>query len=178
MTSADGILLHEHLAQKGLGTVEKFTEHVRQTENHFWGERFPIYTQWKEDWWDRYNTQGYLDSLSGFRYKGLMRRNEVINYPVQGSSFHMLLWVLIQLQRWLERRSLGTLIIGQIHDSLVLDLVPAEKEIVMRKIYNLVTFRLQEHWSWIYFPMVIDAELAPINAPWTEKTEISFADFQ
>lgn len=175
---ADGILLHEHLARKGMANVDVFTEYVRQVEDHFWGERFPVYTQWKDDWWDEYNAKGYFDSLSGFRYKGLMRRNEVINYPVQGSSFHMLLWVLIQLQQWLERRGMRTLIIGQIHDSLVIDLEPSEKEAVLRKIYNLVTFRLREHWSWIYFPMVIEAELAPIDAPWTEKAEIPLDEYK
>lgn len=176
--AADGILLHEHLARKGMANMDVFTEYVRQVEDHFWGERFPVYTQWKDEWWDEYNAKGYFDSLSGFRYKGLMRRNEVINYPVQGSSFHMLLWVLIQLQQWLERRGMRTLIIGQIHDSLVIDLVPAEKEAVLRKIYNLVTFRLREHWSWIYFPMVIEAELAPIDAPWTEKAEIPLDEYK
>lgn len=175
---ADGILLHEHLALKGMANVETFTDYVREVEEHFWGDRFPVYTQWKEDWWEMYNRQGYYDSLTGFRYRGLMRRNEVINYGVQGSSFHMLLWVLIQLQKWLERRQLKTLIIGQIHDSLVIDLYPPEKESVIHKIYDLVTYRLSEHWSWIYFPMVIEAELAPIDAPWTEKKEISLEQYK
>ena len=65
-----------------------------------------------------------------------MDRKQVSNFPVQGSAFHCLLWCLIQIQKQFTRRKLRTRIIGQIHDSLILDIVSKEVETVYQ-IVNL-----------------------------------------
>ena len=120
-----------------------------------------------------YHQKGYFDSLTGFRYQGILKKNEVINYAVQGSAFHMLLRVLIELQKWLEKYNMKTLIIGQIHDSLVLDIVPSEMDDVLHEALCIISQDLPKYYPFIDVPMTIEAELAPLNAPWLAKKEIS-----
>lgn len=172
-----GITLYEHLAKKGIHDKEQFEKHVQRIEEHFWGERFAVYAQWKEDWVEQYYKRGWFESYSGFRYYGLFKRNEVINYPVQGAAFHCLLWTLTQLQNWLEKNRMKTLIIGQIHDSIVLDVVPSELDDVLAFIVDAVTYKLKEHWPWIIAPMSVEAELAGIDEPWLNKKEIDLSKY-
>lgn len=172
---ADGPTVIDHLKSKGIKNLDKFIKHVKKIEDHFWGERFPVYTEWKENHWSSYQKKGYFDSLTGFRYHGIFKRNEVINYPVQGSAFHCLLWTLIQLQNWLEENDMQTLIIGQIHDSMVIDMHPKEKDDVLGYCQHIVKKMLPKHFKWIHIPMTIEAELAGIDEPWLNKKEISLS---
>lgn len=173
----DGISLYEHLKKKKIRDLDAFTTHIQKVEDRFWNERFAVYSQWKKDWVKAYREVGYFDSLTGFRYQGIMKRNEVINYAVQGSAFHCLLWTLIQLQNWLEKYNMESLIIGQIHDSLVMDLVPEEKDDILTQVQYIVKKKLPRHFKWIDVPMTIEAELAGINEPWLNKKEISLDQY-
>ena len=130
----DGVPLKQYLKRKNIlrlgacdakqqpanGTFEK---HIKKVEMDFWQKRFKVYNQWKRKWWDKYLENGGFPTLTGFRIDGVMGRNDVINYPVQGSAFHCLLWSLIQLNRWLRKNKMRSKIVGQIHDSIVADAV-------------------------------------------------------
>ena len=64
-------------------------------------------------------------------------------------------------------------IIGQIHDSLVLDIVPSEMDDVLHEALCIISQDLPKYYPFIDVPMTIEAELAPLNAPWLAKKEIS-----
>lgn len=158
----------------GSGRIETkpgtFMEHIRQVEQDFWGVRFRVYDRWKKRWWDDYMKRGGFKTLTGFWIEGVMKRNDVINYPVQGSAFHCLLWSLIRLQRELRRRKMRALIVGQIHDSIVAD-VPAEELddfLILAK--RIMTKEIRKHWKWIIVPLDIEAEVAESN--WFEKKPV------
>lgn len=174
----DGPTIFEHLKQHGIPDLDAFLKHVEKIENHFWNERFSVYTQWKEDWIADYYKRGYFDSYTGFRYTGIMRRNEIINYAIQGSASHCLLWCLTQLQKWLERKNMKSLIIGQIHDSMVIDVVPAELDAVLTQVQLLVCRKLPMRFKWITIPLTIEAEIAPVDAPWLEKAETDIKQYR
>ena len=169
----DGISIYAHLKKHGIHNVDDFKQHIKKVEDWFWNDQFTVYNQWKKDWVAEYHQKGYFDSLTGFRYQGILKKNEVINYAVQGSAFHMLLRVLIELQKWLEKYNMKTLIIGQIHDSLVLDIVPSEMDDVLHEALCIISQDLPKYYPFIDVPMTIEAELAPLNAPWLAKKEIS-----
>jgi DNA polymerase-1 len=173
----DGISVYQHLKKKGIKNVDDFTFHVRRVEDNFWNDRFPVYSEWKDTWMEAYDKKGYFDSLTGFRYIGIMRRNEVINYPVQGSAFHCLLWTLIQMQNWLEENNMESLIVGQIHDSMVIDMVPEEKDDILAHVQKVVRTDLSKQYPWIDFPMTIEAEIADINEPWLNKKEVALDQY-
>lgn len=172
----------QHLADHGIGELGEcdpksdpvrgtYEYHVQQVERDFWHRRFKVYTQWKKDWYAKYLERGYFDMKTGFRCEGVFSRKEVINYPVQGSAFHCLLWVLIELNRWLRKKGYKTVIVGQIHDSLLLDVVEAELEAVVRKVNQLISEELPRAWPWIIVPLTAEIEGSEEN--WFEKKPLA-----
>jgi len=169
-----GTHLSDHLIDRGFSCFEDYVKHVQKIEDHFWKVRFPVYAQWREDWVKEYFRKGYMDTLTGFRCSGEMERNNIINYPVQGSAFHCLLWCFIQVDKWLHANGLRTRLIGQIHDSMILDVHPAELEKVSRRIYQITSQELAHAWPWIIVPMRVDAEICPVDGSWVEKEKYKF----
>jgi DNA polymerase I len=159
--------IQEYKFPKPFQRYEDFEKHVEKVEKDFWLQKFPVYTQWKNDWWEKYLKRGWFRMKTGFICSGVMERNQVINYPVQGSSFHCLLWVLIRLQKWLEKNKLKSVIIGQIHDSILLDVPLNEFDKVDQKIDDLVMRQLPNVWDWIIVPLSVESEVYEQN--WFEK---------
>ena len=180
-----GKSLYKWLAHKGikeLGSTDPdsdtkpgtFVHHIKQVEHHFWTNRFPVYAEWKKRWFDKYLKTGGFDMLTGFRVDGVYGRNDVINYPVQGAAFHCLLWCLIQLQRWLNATGMESLIVGQIHDSIVLDVTDDEAKEVLAKAHFIMTEMLPKHYTWIIVPMEVEAEMTPLGGSWFTKEKVDF----
>ena len=149
-----------------------FEHHLKKVENDFWNNRFKVYNQWKKDWWDRYQKKGMLSLLTGFEIRSILNRKEAINYPVQGAAFHCLLWSLIQLNRWLRSNKMKTMIIGQIHDSIVLDIYIPERDEVLGKAKEIMTKDILKHYSWIIVPFEVEAEISPEGTSWYDKQEV------
>ena len=102
LCTKDGYDLYSHLETEGileLGNCNPkeqpkkrtFELHLKEIEDDFWHRRFKVYGRWKKDWYQEYLKKGYFDTLTGFRISGYMKKNDVINYPVQGTAFHWLL---------------------------------------------------------------------------------------
>ena len=171
----------EHLRAKGIThlgllnpkvdpTIGSFEKHIKAVEKDFWDVRFPVYKRWKQEWFAAYQKQGWFKTLTGFICQGYMKRNEVINYGTQGSAFHCLLWVLIQLvEKELAKRKMKTLLVGQIHDSMVADGPPEERDEFIGVVRELVEVALPKHWSWLIVPMAIEADVCETDAPWATK---------
>jgi DNA polymerase-1 len=150
-------------------TPGSFLEHIQKIERHFWEVRFPVYDQWRRDWYNAYLERGWFDTLTGFRCQGPMRKNEVINYGVQGSAFHVLLWSMTKLHQWLKANEMESKIVGQIHDSILFNLHPDELGTVLKRARQIMCVDVRKHWPWIITPLVVETELAPAGASWNEK---------
>jgi DNA polymerase I-like protein with 3'-5' exonuclease and polymerase domains len=180
----DGELVVDHLKSVGIhglgkiinGQPEKgsFYEHIQEVEADFWGNRFSEYGLWKKTTWNEYIKNGYVDFLSGFRCSGVFSRNEVLNLPIQGLSFHCLLWSLIQIQKKLKKYNMKSTLIGQIHDSIVADGTENELQNLLEIIQHEMVTKLHKHWTFLVAPMEVEAEIAPIGASWFEKKEYQF----
>ena len=175
LTTAQGVPMKEHLRSKGINSLEGFTEHIEAIEADFWDNRFPAYANWKEEWWERYQRQGYIDTLTGFRCSGMMSRNDSINYPVQGSAFHCCLWACIEINRELKARGMDSMLIGQIHDAIVADVVPDELPEFLSLSNEISTQRIREAWPWIIVPLEIEAEGSEVDGNWARMTELELA---
>lgn len=186
LKTKDGRDLYSHLEADGileLGDCDPqqdprdrtFEKHIQEVEDDFWNRRFKVYGQWKKDWFQAYLRKGYFDTLTGFRIEGLMKRNEVINYPVQGSAFHWLLWSLIRIQKQLKKYKMKSLIVGQIHDSIVGDVHRKERQNYLEITQQVMTVDIRKHWPWIIVPLNIDAEVAPVGGSWYEKKKVKIA---
>jgi len=118
---------------------------------------------------DRYQELGYLDMLSGFRCSGAMLRNEIINYPVQGTAFHCLLLTFIMADELMVSEGWRSKLVGQIHDSIVIDAHPDEVEHVVDSIRYIATTRLPAEWPWIIVPMEIEVDEYGVDSPWFKE---------
>jgi DNA polymerase-1 len=169
---ANGERISTHLRRHGIRSFKTFTSHMQEVERHFWTERFPDYGRWRERWYRQYLHKGYIHSYTGFKYTSEMRRNEVINYPVQGAAFHCLLWCFIRLSKEIKKRGWKTRLIGQIHDSMVLDVYPPERERICKLIKRITTVELAKEWTWINVPLSVTIEIGDVDGDWTTLKEI------
>lgn len=181
ITLKDGTPAIEHLKACGLHSLGEcdpdqkprkgtFEEHIQDVEHRFWEERFKGYNKWRIDHWNNYKRRGWFEMKTGFVVYGHYKKNEVLNSPIQGSAFHCLLWILIQLNRWLVRNKMKTMIVGQIHDSIVLDAHPTEVDDVLEKTFQLIRADIRREWPWLIIPLEGEAELSETN--WWEKKEV------
>lgn len=178
LETADGVPLIKHLASRGivrLGTTAAdeptqsgtFEAHLEKVERRFWGERFKVYSKARRQWWDTYERQGWLKMVTGFVVSGVMEKNQVINYPVQGPAFHCLLWSLIRLVRELKRRKMRSKVVGQVHDSIVGDVHLKELDDYVQLVHEISVERLSRAWCWLTVPLSMDSEVAYDN--WFSK---------
>ncbi len=185
LTLTDGTLLRDHLNEKGmteLGDLKTsegkivsprkgtFESHLQKVEDNFWNKRFPVYTQWKQDWWEQYLKNGYFAMKTGFIAKGVYKRNQVINSPIQGASFHCLLWSMIRLHKWLKKNKMKSMIVGQIHDSIVADVHKDELDDYLENANRIMSEDIRKEWDWIIVPLAVEHEVAVKN--WYEKKEV------
>ena len=178
--TTDGLNLIKHLRRKGItelgacnpdeepeeGTFEK---HVQGIEYDFWTNKFKVYNQWKQDWWEQYLEQGWFETLTGFIIGGDLNRKQVVNYPIQGTAFHWLLWCLIRIQKLLNRYRMKSKIVGQIHDSVVGDIHRRERKDYLEIVQQVIYEDIRKHWKWIIVPLVVKIAVAPVGGSWYDK---------
>jgi hypothetical protein len=148
-----------------------FESHVKECEDILWNERFVVYKEWKRQWYDKYLRTGYIRFLTGFVCDSIMNRKEAINYPIQGSAFHCLLWAVIRIIKEVRKKKLRAKVFAQIHDSVLARVhkndVADYVEIAMR----IMTKDIRKAWPWICVPMIAEVDVAPPGASWYEKKE-------
>lgn len=174
-----------HLAARGITglgdcvpgedpTPGTFAAHVKAVEDRFWKERFTVYSEWKKRWWHDYQANLGYRTLTGFwigpfNRKGTLGRNDVINYGIQGSAFHVLLWSLVRIQRLIEKRKMRTKIVGQIHDSIIADVPDGEVQDYLEMTRKVTSEDVLKHWDWIIVPLDTEAELTEVEGNWFKK---------
>jgi len=155
--------LSDHLIAEGIKSFDKFTNHIKEIEHDFWSNRFREYAKWKDRWWEVYQKHGHIDLLTGFRCSGVMGRNDVTNYPVQGAAFHCLLWSFIESDRVMRNERWDSKLIGQIHDSIIVDVNPKELNHVCTVIHRITCEDLPKAWRWIITPLDVKMSLSPVD---------------
>jgi DNA polymerase-1 len=153
-----GIDVGKYIIQT-FGNYKNFENHLKRFENKFWHEWFSEYTRWKKKVVSDHKKNGYIETLFGFRYKGYMSEKQCCNYPIQGTSFHLLLYAIIQFCKELKKRKLNTLMIGQIHDSLVLD-IPENEISEVADILTDIVRNMHNQLDWMMLPMDLEFEVS------------------
>jgi len=186
LTTKDGVSVRDHLTNLGmteLGDLNQnhesgyiprpgtFEAHVRDVENRFWFERFSVYDKWKTSWYEEYLRHGYYRMKTGFISQGVFKKNEVINGPIQGTSFHCLLWSLIKINNWLVENKMKTMVIGNIHDSIELDVFKDELDKVLEVCDRIMTEEIKKEWPWIIVPLAVECKIGEKN--WFEMKEMA-----
>ncbi len=162
----DGQYISNHFIEHGIKSFDDFTEHVKRVEDDFWNSRFKYYNRWRRRQVEQYYKKGYLTMHTGFTCSGAMRRNEIMNYPIQGSAFHCLLYTFIELDRAMIREEWKSRLIGQIHDCIVVDAHPEEIDHVEETARRIIREDLPAKWPWIIIPLEIDVDRYEVDGPW------------
>jgi len=139
-----------------------FLEHCKHVEDKMWNERFPEYTQWKKDIIKFYRDYGFIENHFGFRFTGYMSDNQCTNFPIQSASFHLLVYTLIEVQKFIDKNKLKTKIIGQIHDSIISD-VPKDEIKFYHAGVNKIVKGLKDKFEWLIIPMEIEVEISKLR---------------
>jgi len=158
--------LGEHLLSRDIDSLDAFTNHVQRVERNFWERRFKVYNQWRKDWYASYQRTGEFEMKTGFRCSGVLARNQVVNYPVQGAAFHVLLFTLIKLVERL--RGMQSRVIGEIHDSAIIDVSPPELDRIIAMAQEIATVEVPREWRWITIPLRIEVARSAIDGNWAE----------
>jgi len=170
----DGSNLADHMIKNGIKSYDQFMMHIKNIEVDLWQNRFPEYAKWKDIWFAKYQRTGYIDLLTGFRCQGVMNKKQVCNYPGQNGGFMCLLWSFIKSDALMLKEKWDTKLIGQIHDSILLDVHPDELKHVAATIYKITCTDLPNEWEWINVPLDVDMELSPVDQPWSKKEKYKF----
>lgn len=168
----DGVFISENLKNHGIRTYKQFEDHLKNVEDDFWNRRFKVYNGWKKKQIKWYQNHGYVSILTGFVCQGVMRDNAVTNYPIQGASFHCLLWALIHVNKKLKRKKMKTKLVGQIHDSIIADVPENEVDDFIDICKRVMCHKLKNHWDFITTPLEIEIDKTPVGGTWFEKETI------
>lgn len=168
----DGKTVKEWLEEKGIyelgemidgkPTEGSFLEHCKEVEERMWNERFPLYTQWKKDVVEFYQEHGFIETHLGFRFQGYMNSKQCTNFPIQGTSFHLLVFTLIKVEQFIKKHNLKTKLIGQIHDSCIAD-VPENEIVFYHKGVSKIVADLRKTFKWLTIPMEVEIELSKLH---------------
>ncbi len=169
---ADGTTIGQHLRNKGIKNFDQFKNHVANIEHDMWQNRFKVYKKWRDDQWNWYNKYGYVSLLSGFTCQGIMTRNQTINYPIQGTCFHCLLWSVIQLNKILKERKMKTKIIFQVHDEVIADVPKEEYNDYIELVKQVMCHDIKDHFTWICTPLELESECSELEGNWANMSEV------
>jgi uracil-DNA glycosylase family 4 len=177
LRTGTGRLVREHLQDKqiigkGSNAYADFERHVQACEEAFWN-KYEAHREWQYRTIRSYQEKGYVQLLFGHRRGGYLKKNMIINTPIQGDAYLCLQYTLVILNEMAKREGWKTQIIGQIHDSILLNLHPPETEYVLRQINRIATRQIREDNEWVIVPLLIEAEIAPVDAPWLLKQSIN-----
>ncbi len=157
-----GEIFFDQLTKRSVITPGSFLEHCQKVERIMWEKRFPHYAKWKDDIDTLYRKQGFIDTYLGFRFQGYMSRNQVCNYPIQGTSFHLLLHTLIKVDKYIRKHKMKTKLIAQIHDSGILDIPENEVKRIVKYMVSVVN-NLHKKFKWMVVPMKADIEISELR---------------
>lgn len=112
--------------------------------------RYPGVAQYMQQTRELAHAQGYVETVFGRRLwipdinaGGGPRRQgaerAAINAPMQGTAADLVKLAMIRVQQWLEREQLGTRLLLQVHDELVLEVPHAELRHVQGTLPRLMT---------------------------------------
>jgi len=162
--------LIDHLASKGIKCYRDFERHIQEAERILWEDRFPVHNEWREGQWKFYQKHGYVRLLDGFKVYGPMRRNNTFNTPVQGSGSHILLYTMNQMRRKMRKLERSAMI-GEIHDSCIMDAHPSEQGLLDYWYWYYGTQKVREDWDWITVPLTVEKEHSEIDGSWANMLE-------
>ena len=167
----DNVSAFQYLEENDIYDYKDFEEHIIGVQEAFW-KKFKVFKQWQLDTVKGYYDRGYIESKIGFRRRGVLGYNEIINTNIQGSAFTFLLWSCIQVNNISKKECWKSRVIGQIYDSMLSSVHPDEKDHVTQTIRYVMEEKVRERFPWICVPMVAEFEITEPDGTWNTLKEL------
>jgi len=111
--------------------------------------RYPSVRRYMEETREKARNEGFVETVFGRRLRlpearsGSPQRRQAaeraaINAPMQGTAADLIKMAMVAVQRWLDEARLGTKLIMQVHDELVLEVPEAELDVVKASVRDLM----------------------------------------
>ncbi|HEV7956528.1 MAG TPA: DNA polymerase I, partial [Marisediminicola sp.] len=124
--------------------------------------RYPGVKRYMDETRERARSQGYVETVFGRRLwlpemkSGSPQRRQAaeraaINAPMQGTAADLIKLAMIAVQDFLDRETLETRLVMQVHDELVLEVPEAELELVKERVRHLM-----ESVAKLDVPLIVD----------------------
>jgi DNA polymerase-1 len=156
----------ERLREHGIASFEAFEAHVKQIIWHFWNVRFKDFYKWRQKNFAFYVKYGYIANHTGFLYTGIMNSRQVSNFPIQGSSAHVLLKLANYMYAFLKKHNMESKLLSTVHDSLMLSAVPNEVPIIYGAIQEfLAQLHEMEPWT-VGLDFEVEVEKSEVDGSW------------
>ena len=161
----DNVPVFDYLAEQDIYDYSDFEEHIVDVQERFW-KKFKVFKEWQKETVKEYETNGFIESKHGFRRRGVLGYNEIINTKIQGSAFLFLLRAAIEVNKISKKELWKSKVIGQIHDSLLSSIAVEEKSHVTQTIRYVMEDKIREWYPWVCVPMVAEFEATEPNGTW------------
>lgn len=147
--------------------TDTFVSHIKKVEHDFWNKRFGVYNRWRKDWYSNYLRNGWFQTLTGFTWWGVEKRNFIINCPIQGSAFHCLLQSIVDITDEIKKRKMKSELFLEIHDSVLAHVPANELHDYVAMSTDIMTTKLREKWPWLIIDLKTEVECSPVS--WHDK---------
>lgn len=164
--------IHRELQLRGYEKIS--LERCQQAENKFW-DKYHHAKEWQERLLHNYYKTGYVDSFFGFRRRGIISRNQAVNFPIQATCFHCLVWSFNRLDEISQKEGWKSYQIGQIHDENLFKLWPEEFAHVGKTIERVMVDELIAEFDWINVPPLAEVSLSKIGGSWSSMSDFTKA---
>ena len=176
LKTKSGVLISDHMANCGIKNYGDFENHIRDVEERFW-KKFAVTREWQMNQVAFHEENGYVENLFGFRRRGVLSRNEIFNTPIQGSGTHFLLWSLIQINKARKEERWKSVLLGQIHDCIILSVSPEEEKHVIHTCHRVITQDIREAFPWVSVPLEVEVEVTEVDGSWYTKKSVKLEKY-
>lgn len=166
----EGTTVKQHLGM----SFTRFLDKMREYEGDFWSQYSGV-QKWQENQITTYREQGYIETKIGFRYGGWLTRNQLYNYPIQGTAFHVLLWAMIQIHGQSVAEEWLSYVMWQVYDAMPLAIHPSEQQYVLSTVDDIMVDKAQEYFPWINTPLKVEMEITGVDGTYADLVEFEDA---
>lgn len=179
-----GYSVYDYLADKGINCLTNTTSfkdkpkkgcfeyHIMECESNFWRKYF-VFRKWQETSKEFYINNGYVYSMFGSRRRGYLNQNKILNTGIQGTGFQCLLWSLAELNKYMKKEKFKSKIIGQIHDSILIQLQKDEAVTILKQCQFIMEEKIRQYHKWLIVPLAAEIECSQLGGTWYDKKEIN-----
>jgi uracil-DNA glycosylase family 4 len=150
-------------------------EKVKAGEEKFWN-KYHYSKEWLEKSIYYYNKTGKVETKFGFTFNGILSRNDIANWPIQSTAFHLLLWSLAKIEKIQSEEKWRSWMIAQIHDEILQDAVPNECDYIAQVTERIMVKETRERFDWIHIPLLAEFSMSDVNGSWAGMRKQNLID--